>query len=233
MNPKQRVLTSIGVAAGLLAGGGAGLILQSTGSVGAAAAVAATAPPTTEGGTGTPAAQPKAGAKLQEVLQPLIDGGTLTQAQVDAVIAKIEAARPAAGERGGRGHGRNNRDRGVRRVEFTKVATLLGVTPAEMRTALADGTTTLAAYAESKGKTAQDVIDVLVADAKTHLDKQVADGSITQAKADTRLTTVTTRITELVNNGRPARADRAPAAPPAADTPAPAPAADTPATTVG
>lgn len=237
MNPKQRFLTGMGVAAGLVAGGGAGLILQSTGSAGAAATAAVVAPPTTDGTTTTPIADgsgtattptpPKVGTRLQEILQPLIDEGTLTQAQVDAVIAKIDAARSAGEGRQGRA-GRHEpgirKLRGVR-IEFDKVATLLGVSTADLRTALKDGTT-LAAYAESNGKTGQDVIDLLVADTKTHLDAKVADGSLTQAKADTELVTATTFITDFVNSGRPARADR-----PARQAPADAP--EAPATTVG
>ena len=72
-----------------------------------------------------------------------------------------------------------------------------------MRTALKDGQT-LAELAVSKGKTAQDVIDAIVADAKTHLDTAVTDGKLTQAQADTMLTELTTRVTDFVNNGFPA-----------------------------
>lgn len=218
MNHKQRFLTSMGVAAGLIAGGGAGLVLQSSSSAGASAEVAALAPPTTDGGatgsvgTATPPAPAHAGARLQKILQPLVDNGTLTQAQVDAIIAKIDAARPVDGEGPGRGGHRGRRAPGLR-IESAKVAKFLGVSTADLRSALRDGTT-LAAYAQTKGKTGQGVIDLLVADTKTHLDKKVADKSLTQAQADTKLAEATTRITDLVDNGRPAHPASKPATAP-------------------
>jgi hypothetical protein len=83
------------------------------------------------------------------------------------------------------------------------VATTLGITNDEVLTALKDGQT-LAELAVSNGKTAQDVIDAIVAEATTRINTAVADGKITQAQADERLADVTTFTTEFVNNGGPA-----------------------------
>ena len=99
MNKK---LTAAGLAAGLLAGTGAGLILELSGSANAASsvvAVAGTDDTGTEstdgtGDTGTDAARPDPAERLTEVLQPLVDDGTLTPAQLDAVISALEAAGP-------------------------------------------------------------------------------------------------------------------------------------------
>jgi hypothetical protein len=220
VNKRQRVITGVGLAAGLVAGGGAGLILEASGSAGATAVSAVATdpsspttpatptPPPNSSGSAAPSAATPSGtsakaardAQLKKVLQSLVDDGTLTQAQVDAVIAKLDAAGPAGRPGGGRpGFGGR---RGVAAISLQTVATTLGVTVDDVRTALRNGTT-IAAYAVTKGKTAQDVIDALVAAAKSALDAQVKAGTITQAQEDTRLTAATTKITDFVNNGTP------------------------------
>lgn len=159
------------------------------------------------------------GEWLQGVLDALVADGTLTQAQADTVAQRLEAARPIIehgpgpgpsgwGEGGGPGgrHGGPGAGGGLR-VEMSEVATALGITEDDLHTALHDGQT-LAAIAEANGKDAQTVIDLLVADAKERLDTAVTDGRIDQATADERLATQTERITDMVNNGRPARPDR-------------------------
>ena len=45
----------------------------------------------------------------------------------------------------------------------------------------------------------------------------VSDGTITQAQADQKLADLTQRITDSVNNGRPARGDHGPGGQPPAD----------------
>ena len=217
---KQRVIAGAGLAAGLVAGGGAGLLIgASSGSAGAAgpAVAAAVTDPTTPssgdtttGSSDTPSPRPTVDReqRIREQLQPLVDDGTITAAQLDAIVAKLATA-PGPGAVGGHdSRGGPGRDGGpeIRRrllVDLDTVATTLGMTPEEVRTALRDGTT-LQALAESKGKTAQDVIDALVAATKAQLDEQVSAGDLTQAEADTRLAEATTRITGLVTNGFPA-----------------------------
>ncbi len=68
----------------------------------------------------------------------------------------------------------------------------------EVRTALESGQS-LADLAVSKGKTAQEVIDAIVAEATTKLNTAVTDGKLTQAEADARLADITTHATEFVN----------------------------------
>lgn len=202
MNKK---MATAGLAAGLLAGTGAGLIFQMSGSAGAAGtAITATTDPVdttaasdstaTDTDTATDTATDAArtadrSARLQEVLKPLVDAGTLTQAQADSVVDTLIAAGPIGGGRGGHGGGPG----------LSVVATTLGMTEAEVRDAISGGQT-LAQLAEAKGSTAQALIDAILADHKAHLDAEVAAGEHTQAEADAKLADATTRVTDFVNN---------------------------------
>ena len=195
MNKK---LVSAGLAAGLLAGTGAGLILQMSGSAGAAGTSIA-APPGS-GGTATDTDTARAAdrdARLQEVLKPLVDDGTLTQAQADSVVATLAAVGPMRGDQGGR-EGREGRE-GRGGAGLRVVATTLGMTEADVRDAISNGQT-LAQLAEAKGSTGQALIDAILADHKTHLDEKVVAGDLTQAEADAKLAEATTRVADLVNN---------------------------------
>jgi hypothetical protein len=206
MNKK---LTALGLSAGLLAGAGAGFLLEMSGSAGAASnsatVVTVAATDDTAATSDTTAADDAAtvdadkaadhAARLQAALQPLVDDGSLTQEQVDKVITALEAAGPMGGGRGGPG-----RDMGR---HLDAAAAVIGVTTDELQTALQGGQT-LAEVAVANGSTAQAVIDALVAELQAHLDEEVASGEHTQEEADARLAEATTRITDMVNNGAPA-----------------------------
>ncbi len=206
-------LAGTGLAIGLVAGAGAGLILEVSSSAGAlsgapvsavAAAVAATSDSTVPGDTTAPdAAQPDPSTRLQAVLQPLIDDGTITQAQADKVIAALVAAHPLGGHEGGPMGGHRGGPGGLIREGVDTVATTLGITADEVRTALESGQS-LADLAVSKGKTAQDVIDALVAEGTTKINERVTAGDLTQAQADQMIAGLTTGITALVNSTPPA-----------------------------
>ena len=131
--------------------------------------------------------------RLNETLKPLVDAGTITQAQADAVIAALKADMPERGEHGRGGKGGPGMD---------VAAQALGMTADELHTALKGGQT-LAQVAESKGVNVQVVVDALVASATNHINEKVASGDITQAEADEKLANVTERVTERVNNPRP------------------------------
>jgi len=219
MNKK---LAGTGLAIGLVAGAGAGLILELSGNAGAASvtptaavddttgstAPDATTPDATTPDASTPAApvdpaRPDQSTKLGEVLKPLVDDGTITQDQADKVIAAIVAAHPAGDHGGPMGHGGFGGPRGLIGQGLDVVATTLGITNDEVITALKDGQT-LAELAVSKGKTAEDVIDAIVAEATTRINTAVTDGKLTQAQADDALANVTKFTTDFVNNGGPA-----------------------------
>ncbi|MGZ4804834.1 MAG: hypothetical protein ACXV5U_00495 [Ilumatobacteraceae bacterium] len=213
-------LAGTGLAIGLVAGAGAGFVLEMAGSAGAssgaavvmrAAAANATTDTTAPSGTtaptdttvpGTPAApttpaRPDQTAQLQKVLQPLIDDGTITQAQADKVIAAIVAARPS-GPMGGR-----QILKGVGGFALDTVAKTLGITTDEVRTALKNGQS-LADLAVSKGKTAQDVIDAIVTEATTKINAEVTAKHLDQATADKIIANLKTLATDYVNNTTPA-----------------------------
>lgn len=207
----KRKYIATGLLAGLTAGAGAGFLLEQSGSAGAASlgtVTVATDPVSTDPATGdsptvstsdsttasTPAADDDADHTgfLTDALQPLIDDGTITQAQADAVIAAIDAARP---NDGGGMHGRGG-------ANLDTVATALGMTADELRTALESGST-LREIATSKGVDPQAVVDAIVADVQARLDERVTAGDLTQAEADAKLADVTTRATELLDSTGP------------------------------
>jgi polyhydroxyalkanoate synthesis regulator phasin len=215
-------LAGTGLAIGLVAGAGAGLILEISGNAGAAsgrtvtaAAVGASTDATTDttapGDTTAPAtpAKPDPSTRLQDVLKPLVADGTITQDQADKVVAALVAARPNGGPGGLPGGGPLGGHRGPGGPGFggpggligqglDVVATTLGITTAEVRTALQGGQS-LADLAVSKGKTAQDVIDAVVAEATTKINAAVTAGKLTQDQADKLLANLTTGITDMVN----------------------------------
>jgi hypothetical protein len=86
-------------------------------------------------------------------------------------------------------------------------ATALGMTNEELRTELQAGKT-IAQVAQAENVEVQKVIAAMVAEAKAHLAEKVAAGGLTQAEADAKAADLEARITSLVNEGRPARADR-------------------------
>jgi hypothetical protein len=221
----NRKLVSTGLIAGLVAGTGAGLILQQTGLAGASSVMsavvvddtgtdAATTDTTNTSTDATDTDRPDRAERLTEVLQPLVDDGTLTAAQMEAVIDALETAGPMAGPMaggmaGGRagemagemeGHGPGGHGRGG--FGLDTAATALGMTSDELRTALQDGST-IADVATAQGIDVQTVIDALVAEATTRLAERVTAGDLTQAEADAKLAELTTRVTEQVNSGMP------------------------------
>lgn len=210
MNKK---LTAVGLTAGLIAGAGAGLILEMSGSAGASSQSAAVAAPdddaTTDGSAD--ADRPDPTQRLQEVLQPLVDDGTISQSQADAVIAALQAAAPKGGPGGpgGPGHGRPG-------PGFAIVADTLGLTEQEVREAISNGQT-LAQLAEANGSSADELVDAILADIKSHMDEKVAAGDLTQEEADARLAEAETRVAEFVNNTKPPRGPGRPGGPGAVD----------------
>ncbi len=113
-----------------------------------------------------------------------VQQGNLTQAQGDALKARIQAGDLGALWGGGRGRGPGMPVLAdVHQAMLDAVAQKLGITTDELFTQLRSGKT-LAQIATEKGTTEQAVTSAALAAAKTRLDQAVTDGTLTQAQAD-------------------------------------------------
>jgi hypothetical protein len=203
---------AVGIAGGLLAGTAAGLVfgvpgLTSAASTDVAVSQAALVQQTDETDTTTEDAPVEMGARLRESLQELVDGGTITDAQADAVTAHLVENRPERGEfRDGEGHGGHRGGPGMfgRGVASEALTDLLGIDGEELRTQLRAGAT-LAEIAAEQGVEVQAVVDELVAEVTERVDNAVENGRIDQTEADEKLAEAEAKITDMVNNGRPER----------------------------
>ncbi len=145
-------------------------------------------------------------AEFKAHLDEEVASGEHTQAEADAKLAEfttrvtdmVNNVRPAGGPEG-RGHG--GPGKGGPKLEVA--AKVLGMTAEELKTELA--TKSIADIAKAKGIDVTKVTDALVAEFKAHLDEEVASGEHTQAEADAKLAEFKTRVTDMVNNVRPAR----------------------------
>ena len=181
MNKK---LISLTVGAGLAAGSFAGLVaVPAISGAQSTSSTAATAP--------ADQGRPDPSARFTDTLKPLVDNGTITQSQADAVVAALIANGPKDGMRGGKGG-----------PGLDVAAQALGMTVDELHTAL-DGGQTLAQVAESKGVSVQVLTDALVASHTNHINEDLAAGKIDQAKADELLANVNQHVTDEINGVRP------------------------------
>jgi hypothetical protein len=172
----RKLMAAAAVAASLTGGAAAGVALFSP--------TLATAQSESE--SSTPATPPQ---WMTDALQPLVDNGTITQAQADAVTSALAEAKPAHGPRGGG-------------QVVAVAAQAIGIEESALRQALAGGQT-IAQVAQSNGVDPQKVVDALVADHAARLDQAVADGRITQAQADEKKADAQARFTAIVNGERP------------------------------
>ena len=169
------------------------------------------------------------GGWVDDALSGLVEDGTLTQAQVDAVEQALEAARPERGPGFGH-HGGPFGGRFGGGPGFEEAAEAIGIDVEALVDALRDGQT-LAEIAEANGVEPQAVIDAMVAAAQERIDAAVEAGRLDEAEAAERTADVTERITELVNEGfqfhrgdgpaptaRTTRTPRRPATPDSPDT---------------
>ncbi len=83
------------------------------------------------------------------------------------------------------------------------VAETLGMSEADLRSALSSGQT-LAQIAEAQGVSQDDLIAALLQEPQEHLQQAVSDGHLTQAQADERLAQIKERVSQwLESDGRP------------------------------
>ena len=176
---------------------GAALVAPAAFAQDAATSTATTAPDAS--------ATDRAASRLSAIkgaLAGLVTDKTLTQAQADKVASTLSTSHALRG--GGRGG-----DHGARggRLSQDATAKVLGITVEELRTAREAGKT-LAQIADAEGISKADLIEGLVAAAKTQIASDVTAGKLTQAQADAKLATLTADITEKVDAVRPARPER-------------------------
>jgi len=210
---------AIGTTAGLLGGGAIGLLIAMPSLTSAATddtSTTATTEVVVQDDTGTATTDDSGTtnttatdevpedrqARIREELQNLVDDGTITAEQADAVAADLAASIPGPGGHGPGGFGRHGHFGAA--FDGEVLAGLLGIDVETLRTELRSGST-VAEIAAEQGVDVQTVIDALVAEAKSHLDLEVESGRLTQEEADTRLAEIEQGITDFVNNGFPAR----------------------------
>ncbi len=129
--------------------------------------------------------------RLREALEPLVEDGTITEAQADAVAEHLASTLP-----GPHGHFIG---RGPGLASFEAAAEIIGIENSELREALADGAT-LAEVAEDNGVEVETLIDGLVSALDQKLDELVADGRITEEQAAEIKENAPERIENFVNS---------------------------------
>jgi hypothetical protein len=137
--------------------------------------------------TATPAdLLPRFTERIRSALQGLVDAGTITAGQADAVAETLADQMPMKGHRFGH------------LVSLEVVADAIGIDVDDLATALRGGST-IAEVADANGVEAQAVIDALVAAGNERIDDAVADGRVSEEQAQTLRDGLTDRVEALVN----------------------------------
>lgn len=147
-----------------------------------AVATALSTKPATRPAPPADGSEPDHAAMLKSRLQSLVDAGTLTSSKLDKIVAALDAAMPAGGRdghMGGRHGGGRDGHMGGRGGKMggqllETAASAIGITADELKTELQAGKT-VAEVATANGKTAQQVIDALVAQASADLEQRITD----------------------------------------------------------
>jgi hypothetical protein len=137
---------------------------------------------------------------LEKRVDAAVAAGRITKAQGDELKQRIESGdfplfgfgdRPVPGMFG------HDLFRGL-----AAAAAYLGLSEDELHTQLENGKT-LADIAKAQNKSVDGLVQALVADAKKHLDEEVAEGDLTKAQADQMLMRLEQGIRDIVNGVRP------------------------------
>lgn len=133
--------------------------------------------------------------RVSEALQPLVDDGTITELQRDAVVQQLEVSRPERGEFGF-GHHRHRLAAGA------DLAEILGMEPEEMADALRGGET-LADLAEANGVDTQDLVDAIVAAVEERVNTAVENDRIDEEQAAEIVENAAERAEDVVSGEVP------------------------------
>ena len=185
-----------------LLGVAAGVGYAAAGSSAGASSDAATTTTTTPSATApTDADRAKQQTdRLNKVLQPLVDKGTITASQRDAIVAALVAAEPKGG-RGGHGPGGGGPGGMMRGVmglfgaDADAAAKAIGISTDDLKKAVLGGQS-VATVAKAHNVDPQKVIDALVAATKAQLAAHPKADGATDAQ-------ITEQITALVNGTLP------------------------------
>jgi polyhydroxyalkanoate synthesis regulator phasin len=195
--PAGRRKAALGVTAGVLGGGAIGLLMMAPSLTSAATDEPAPAEPVVaalqDGTDEAPAdARPEPGVRLRETLQPLVDDGTISGDQADAVSEHLVENRPE--DRRG-GHHRHGGKGGA------AVAEALGINAETLRSEMQAGNS-VADIAAAKGIDIQVVVDAILAGPTERIDTAVENGRLTEDDAADRLAQLSERIEERINTVR-------------------------------
>ncbi len=137
-------------------------------------------------------------AAALEQVDAALEAGTITQAQADALEARIESGEvvpffgPGFGFGGFHGGMHPFGDR------LSAAADYLGVTEVQLREKLAAGQS-LADVAKAQGKSVDGLKQAMLDAAKKNLDQAVKDGGLTQSQADALYSHLKSEIDDIVN----------------------------------
>jgi hypothetical protein len=141
-------------------------------------------------------------AAIESALEKRVDAavaaGRLTKEQGDDLKQRIESGDfPLFGFGPGPGGFENHEMLGG----LDAAAACLGLSEDQLRAQLESGKS-LADVAKAKGKSVEGLVDALVADAKKHLDEEVAEGHLTKSQAEQMLSRLVDGIQAMVNGER-------------------------------
>lgn len=179
----RKTVAAAAVAASLTVGGAAGVTLFTPTLSGAQT----DEKPADDTGAEDPVPDAERAGGIVELLAPLVEDGTITQAQADAVAARLAEVLP---DRHGRRPGL-----GFDVIEAAREA--LGLEVGELRERLASGES-IADIAEAEGVDLTTVTDALVAAHRARLHEAVSGDRLTQEQADELADRFAERIDELV-----------------------------------
>ncbi len=130
-----------------------------------------------------------------------VAAGRVTPAERDAFLADLDARVTAFVDRAGfpAGHGPGGRWHHGGPLASTAVAKYLGLTPIQIAEQLRAGKS-LAGIAAAQKKTVAGLEAAMLADAKTHLDREVAAGHATPAQAAKELDALKSKLDAIVQN---------------------------------
>ncbi|WP_138493186.1 hypothetical protein [Paenibacillus pinistramenti] len=141
-------------------------------------------------------------AQLTSNLKQQLTDGKITQTQYDDQAADLAARAEDFVNNtftGKDGQGMGGQHGGFAMMDQSGLASLLGLSEDDLKTAQQDGKS-LAAIASEQGVDEQDVIDWTEAQLTSNLKQQLTDGKITQTQYDDQAANLATRAEDFVNN---------------------------------